>query len=40
MQYKCPQCGERGKCLDDEWPDDCSCGYVFNDEAEEEIIDG
>lgn len=27
INYKCPECKTKGRCLDDEHPDACSCGY-------------
>ena len=42
MQYTCPVCQQKSKCLDDEWPDTCdNCGYDWNveEDAEEEKED-
>jgi len=35
--YKCPECGAEGRCLADEHPDACACGYdPYKDNEENE----
>ena len=36
---RCPICKTLQRYMADEWPDDCSCGYVFEREGEEEDAD-